>query len=479
MISLFYNPIYSGTKKNIPKVVAYEPEVDVTLNEDLKKILANQCENTPVNNEVCFWIDSVLASFTQIIASTVIGGEVRVTTGNDKADEVINKFNEHINVLGDHIEDFMRVCIFDNIMHAKSIWRITDGVVDPVPELASRIDLQRLPLTTLDEKRDVISGWRKYVQNMTTNYAFRAYKDFLQLNFSGNYLTTQAGYLSIPVDPRVIIEVSFFERPPMAALNELVVIKRWVLWFLKKYAEKMWSPVRIGKVGDSKNNWMPNNEKQMDDEIERLSHEMTKLKNFTSIALPGYDSVETVELKNNGQIFLDTIKMLDEQLMFGIMGSMSMRESGTSTKAATLFDENLVHVLEMMRHELVSHLRLFYVMNLLTDFPDVKRDDIQFHFPPLRTATIDSICKSTETLAKIGVFKDMNEMRKAAGVAFPFLSEQELTAEEMGKQEDLFVLLNAPSQPDETTPGVLHGSKDKPKGEPKPSLAKKSTRKSK
>lgn len=442
---MFYNKIYRGKRANIPSVD--DPDQTSWIKDpDLKKIIRSSVEDTHYNNETCFFLDSVAQSYAYIVGYTIIGKGLKITVpGNEEAEKRIRDFNNHINVHDDTIDDYIIDKTIDNFIYGHDLWRVqTEGDI---------IDFQRISPKTIKIKYMPIKGKRKFVQAQSTRNHYKSYEAFLRED--SNFKSVDAAFINIPDDPHVCIYTSFFRKAPMAAVNHLIVYKRWILMFLRKYAERMWAPSRVGYVGDPKTNYMPNSPEELQDGLQGLSESMLQLRNFSNVSIPGNYRIETEDIKNDGGIYLNYIDMLNEEIMFGLFGSMGMRRTTTTWKSNNLVDEASVHVMNGIRKEIEFSLQRLYIANLC---PEVKPEDIVFHWSPLRNSSIAEFTDAIEALTKLGTFKDMRELRRASSIIFPFLAEKEITDEEEKKMHDFLVLINAPSQPGETTPNVANKS---------------------
>ena len=446
MTHLFYNKIYRGKRANRPTVS--EPDMTGWIKDpDLKKIIKTGVEDTHFNNEACFFLDSVAQSYAYIVAYTIIGNGLKITVpGNTEAENKIRDFNNHINLHSDTIDDYIIDKVIDNFIYGYDLWRVqNEGGI---------IDLQRISPKTIEIKHDPVHGWRKFVQKQSGRASFKTYEAFLKEIIQ--LRKTDAAYINIPDDPHVCIYSSFFRKAPMASVNHLIVYKRWILMFLRKYAERMWAPARVGYVGDPKTNFMPTGPEEMQESLQLLSESMLQLKNFSNVAIPGNYRIETEDIKNNGEVYLAYIDMLNEEIMFGLFGSMGIRRTTTSWKSNNIVDEAVIHVMYGIRREIEFALLRLYTNNLV---PDLKAEDMVFHWSPLRSSTVKEYTEAIEALSKIGAFKDSKEIRRASSIVFPFLAETELTDEESAKLWKYLVLMNAPSQPETTTPNALNKSR--------------------
>lgn len=445
MIHLFYNKVYRGKRANKPQINDPDQTGWIT-DPDLKKIMRSGVEDNHTNNETCFFLDSVAQSYAYIVAYTVIGNGLGVNVPKKPEIETrIRAFNNHINLHDDTIDDYVIDKIIDNFIYGYDLWR--------VQKEADVTDLQRISPKTIEIKIDPEHGWRKFIQRQTGRSSYSTYEGFLREDFA--FKSQNAAYINIPDDPHVCIYSSFFRRAPMAAVNHLIVYKRWILMFLRKYAERMWAPARVGYVGDPKTNFMPTGPEEMQESLTLLSESMLQLRNFSNVAIPGNYRIETEDIKNNGDVYLKYIDMLNEEIMFGLFGSMGIRRTTQTFKANNLVDEAAVHVMKGIRKEIEFALRRLYIANIA---PELDPEDIEFNWSPLRNSSIKEYTEAIESLAKIGSFKSMQEIRKAASIVFPFLTKEELTPEEEKKMFDFLVLMNAPSQKDETTPNAIRKS---------------------
>lgn len=439
---MFYNKVYKGKNANKPHLEDPDEFYYVT-DPDLRKIILASVEDTPWNNEMCFFMDSVAQSYAYIIAYTIIGIGVRVSVRGDdeEAEKKIADFNGNINVHYDTIDDYIIDTIIDNFIHGYSLWRVApvDGVVD----------IQRISPKTIEIKYDNYEGWRKFVQSQAGVSHHKSKNAFLRddpLAFK-----VEAATVNIPDEPDKVIYSSFFRRPPMSSVNHLISYKRWILMFMRKFAEKMWAPTRIGYVGDPKTNFMPTNDLKLAADIDNLTTALSTLRNFSTIAIPGNFRVETDHPTNSGEVYLKYIDMLNEEIMFGLFGSMGIRNSSQSWRSNSVVDESLIHVMRGIRERLEKVLSRFYVSKIV---PHVDPKDIIFHWSPLRTSNIGDTTDAVERLSKLGIFKSPAEIRRAASIVFPFLSEERMTPEEEKYAKDFMIMMNAPGAGEKNVSGM-------------------------
>lgn len=452
---MFYQTIFDEKHKmNLPIVTSSNPLEYQDLDNDLLKIIQASIEDNAYNNQACFWIDSLCQSFAYIIIYTIIGDKIFVDVkDNDEAGEKIRKWNNKTNILGDTVEDIIIDAFIDNINHAQSMWRIAKKIPQFEEQL---VDVQRIPMESLEEIRDPIYGWRKWKQIQDAQTSYKTYKDFLKENVMK--LRDVPNEVIIPDHPGVIMRFSFFRRPPMASVSHFIVYKRWIYWFLRKYAEKMWAPTRMAFVGDPRTNFYPSNPFQMKAELTTVNNILVKLRNFSTATFPGHTRVETSDPGSHGDIYLKYIDKLNEEIMFGLYGSMGVRSATQTFKANNTADQSVVNVMRGIRREIEIGLSNFYVTNIV---PEADKDDIVFTWPTLRTVNAVEISKAIEVLSTFGVFKDARERRKIASLIFSELAIEKITDEEAKRLDAEKILLTAPSQPGMTTPDAANKSKPK------------------
>ena len=458
MILFYKRYVYKGKKANRPVInrnhdITKEEDLDI----DVKKVLGLLPKPTAANNEVCFWMDNTAVSFAYMTIFTILGDgfQVKVPT-NIEAEKKIVAFNKRINVNGDTIDDFIVDTWLDGLVHGFFLYRIANDVKGLDGEKKVGPDIQRIPPETIRVERDNVNGWRKFIQTAPLHQTFDTPTKFLNDTYMKN-TPKDMGHnpITIPDDQRVVIYASLFRKPPMNTVLPFIVLKFWILAFMRKYAEKMWAPYTFGFVGDPKSNVYPSNPEDMDDALNTMSAALVKLKNFSVAAFPGDQRVEIKELGNKGSTYIDYLNVMNREIMFGLFSSIAARESSGVYKANQIADESTVRFMMGIRKKMENVLKRFYVMNLT---PDIKEEDIVFVWPELRTSGIDNIANSIEKLATYGIFKDANERRRAAAQIFPFLAETDLTAEEISKMDKEFVEMNKPSQPQ--SEAIKNGSKN-------------------
>jgi len=458
---LFSNRIiYKGKKKARPNV--FEGTRDLrksyALDIDIKNILRILPEPSADNNETAFWMDSTSPSYAYMTIYTILGDGFRVKVPKNAIEQKkIIDFNKRINVNGDTIEDFVIDTWLDAVVHKSFSWRVANGIRGIDGEIKVGPDIQRMDPSTLQTEYDDVSGWRRFIQNIQVKKAYDTPNQFLRDEFPNVKTSTTASQIVIPDDQRLIIHCDMFKRAPMDAALPFIVMKYWILTFMRKYGEKMWAPYFLAFVGDPKTNIYPNSEQEMDEALDAVTETLVKLKNFSAGAFPGDTRMEIKEVSGKGQTYIDFVDMCNREIMFALNSSIAARESVGVYKSNQLADEGNVRFMKGIRKKYENILKRFYVMNITTG---ISEEDIVFMWPEMRSSGINDIANAIEKLSTYGIFKDANERRRAASQIFPFLMETDITKEEMAKMDKQFMDLNKPSQPKEEG-GALGKTKGK------------------
>jgi hypothetical protein len=248
----------------------------------------------------------------------------------------------------------------------------------------------------------------------------------------------------------------------MNAVNKYIVMKNWIMWFIRKYAEKMWAPLRMAFVGDPKTPQYPTNSEDMEDQLTQTNTILKRLNNFSSASFPGHTRVEVSEPKNSGEIYLKFMSDMDNRIAYGLFASMSLRDAPGVYKGAQAADEALIHFMENIRDSLEGALKRFYIFNLT---PQLTEDDIEITWSELRTTSFGDIANAFKAGVEGRVFNGGNERRKALAPCFPFLNEPLSTADEAALDKELKEI-DTPSQPAGTkvpAKGVSSNGSSKPK----------------
>ena len=436
---MFYDKIYRGTSENRPIVTDDAKKYQGKLDRDLANIMRKLPTGNEVNRETAFWLDDVAPSFAYMTAYMNVAGGIKVKIADDeKAEKLVRKFNDNINVKGETIEDYIVSDWFDNLIHKYSLWRVATDVYETDGTKREMIDFQRIsPKTISKVEIDSTSGWRMFTQSTRQSHQYETPEDFLNKENQKSHKWVTLRFLD---DPTICIHSSHFFKAPMKAIVPWIVLKYWIVAFIRKFAEKMWAPYLIGLVGDENN--MPQGD-QMDFALRRVSSALLKLKNFSAASFPGYTNVKLAEVKGKGSAYIEFIDKINEAIMYGLCGSIAVRKANSVYQGSKTADEANISFTKGIRGRIKKNLKRLYVNNVV---PWIEPEQIKIVMPELRASDINSLVNGLDVAVTSGVFKDTDEVRRAFSQVFPFLMDTTLTDEEKKKLEEQRIEMRAPSK---------------------------------
>jgi len=435
-------------------IIATLNPTDFDIDKDLKALKKVMIEPTYRNCEEAFWNDSIATSFTDITSHVIIGDGPRIRCDkNKKVIEIIKAWNRSINVNRKSVEDWIRNTWFDAIVYGRFFWRVDTSTY------YDNVDIQRLDPKTIEIFKDPVMGYRLFLQH-TPKYKYHRRKgefykkagkeEFTRVRIDWekdpsiiNYgQSTQYDYIDIriPDEPSRMIFGDFFWRAPIANALHYIVYKRWILWFMRKYSQKHWAPFIILRVGDPRATNYPTQKHVMQAAINNGKKFIREITNFGGVSLPGEMDIKTLETQTarSSEIYVLYIRELDKQIMYSIFGSMGQREaSGNELATSRSLQEIWLRFVKGIRRMYELLLTTFYAYVLLPyhGINDINPEDLDLEWSPLRFESSEEIMRSIETGARIGLWKDLNEMRKAAQSVWSFLNE--LPENENKKGEDI------------------------------------------
>ncbi|MHC1591797.1 MAG: phage portal protein family protein [Candidatus Helarchaeales archaeon] len=415
-------------KKYLPKVI-YD---DLRLNtpeyfyeKAIRNIARNQILDTPQNREWCFWTEGIAQAFAYIIANTITGTGVRVKCSNEKALKVIKKFNERVNSFGQTIEDAITDWVIDNIVHGFAAWRIL--ITD---ELETNVDISRMNPKTLVLVSHSRQGWTKYIQYAPVDdmepqnkSAFlKSYKPSIDPQ-NGTYypLSNVYQYAHIPIESTV--SINLFKKPPITPALTLIVFKKWIVLFMRKAAEKFWSPTIWAKMGTEENH--PLDVELYEERMDEFTKELANWSIFKGIVTPFDVDIKPIELKNAGVDYVRYLEYLDSQIVQYLLASTGLTEAkGKDLATSRTNNEVFLRTIQAHRHKIGVALRRFYNEILLPYNGISAQDDLEIDWSHLKESSdVEYISMCAEAF-KIGIFKDYGELTKAAKAVWPWIEER-------------------------------------------------------
>jgi len=471
---IFTNPASISSAPSLYSPAWYLKEIPE--NAKLKELYYDSIPDTKVYREISFWNEPVVISFAYITAYTVLGDGIKVLSGNENVKMAIQEFNDQINIGRQSIDDLFCDSYIDNIIHAQAFWRLMD--TDEVP---SGLDLARLDPVTLTKKKSKVKGYELLVQA-----AKKENKEFYSANAYYNYWKDQAyqatslgdiveddywdaqedskyDYVIVPNEPKTILEFEFFRRPPISPILNHMSFKRQILKFMKNYAERQWTGFKLGKVGNPQF-MMPDTEEEFKKERDNLLQALVQMKNFGAMVTPGYNSVEEFGQNSakSGEIFIDSMNFLNEEMMFSMMGSMGIRTArGTELATSRVLEQGFLRGAKGIQGRYDRNLKTMYKLRLLPKkgISSTDAKDFTLKHSPMIIEKISDVVKAVTDACDKLLFDDWNEPRQILQTVFGAVMD-ELPDSRAKELMEKFIEMN------KSAPPKLPGQ-----GSPKPSPA--------
>lgn len=419
----------------------------------LRRLEKTMMKDTKYNREYSFWKSSIAVSFTEMTGSSIIGDGLKIRAGRQKIRKIIESFNRKINVLGDTIEDYISEIWYDSVIHGFALWRIHVS-----NEYENKVDIQRLDTKQITTYTHPTRGWTKFIQKTTVPTHPRKKNTWYRLSSwdtqSISRLYDYSIELIIPNEPEVVLYTRMFKSPPISTVLHWLVYKRWIAWFMRKFAEKYWAPPLIAYVGDAKN-YLPTKPHLIREALDETGKALQNLRNFGATAVLGHTRIEQLKLDigKSGGLYVDYIDLINKEVMFALFGSMGLRSpTGRETSPKALSLEFLRFVREKRRKIEVQLLNFYEKVLLPAHGETAKPGEIEVVYSPLRITEVLDHMRAVEIGSKMGIFMDAKERRKAAEIVFSFLHEQ-ITPAQVKELDKKFMDLNAPSRTPGDSPG--------------------------
>jgi hypothetical protein len=401
----------------------------------------------------------------------MIGENVIVTIENkqgDKAKEIIDNWNDNINMKHQTVEKFMKTAFKDCLINGEFLWRVyinkNPDIHDPI------VDIQRVSLASVKKEEHDTLGAIRWVQRGTVYSKPMDKKQFYRKDPIERTAVREIITL-IPNEINCCLHLQLFDHPPTSTIIKELQIKQWSYMFLRKYVEKFWAPFIIAYVGDAKNGYLPRDPNEMKDQLTWAAQQIRMVRDFGGAAFPVTTQLTTLETnaKRDSNVYLDTINHLSKEIAIGLHASISTRDSDKQSKAGQdIAMQGYIRNMRSMREEFSILMRRFYAHVLLPAYSieGVLPREIKLTFPELQTDDSEKIAKAVEIAAKTGVFKDWREIRKIFNPIWKHIDEN-LTDEEEKEMKELFLEINSPSRAFGDEPqvraGVSKGNVSKPR----------------
>lgn len=436
-------------KTQLPRTSPVTPDKKSS-DPDLRKLRKAMPKNTYANRMDAFFSDNITTSFNEMMKAIMVGEGIDIIIDkNEEAEEIINDWNNSVNVKDQTIEEILGDVWTDNIINAKSLLRVFK---DKRSE-ERKIDLQRVSTKNVKTETHPTFGWRAFIQvaNVPRKVITRRqyYNRVAEQSYPLEKELQVRARIMIPDVPQSCLYFSFFDTPPVGTVLYDLVIKKWTKWFMRKFAEKYWAPFLIGYVGDPKSGMMPTQKEDQNDALQRTANALKRVRNFGVGAVLGHTKIDVLDVKSKKtDFYVDAIEFLNKQIMLGILGSIALRE-GERQKAENtdIVQQGWLRYIRGIRNIMSIKLKEFYSRTLLPVYgiEEIKPEEIKISFPSLRTVETDKIVNAVSKAAKIGIFRNANEIRKILKPVWQHI-DGDLSDEELEERKKQFMELNAPSR---------------------------------
>lgn len=430
----------------------FDPSTSAGLSDDLAKIFELFPDGTVANVEGAYKLDSVSQTIVTMAGYSFIGSGPEIRVRNDeRANAILTEFNNNINIKGETIVDFFMKSWICAVKYGDYVWRVLPENVNNDGTRRNLPDLQMIPRHTLTVEYDPFRGWRKFVQGAWwTGGTYSTPNAFLRTMYKTKGRMVNVRFLDTP---DVCLYTKLFEEPPMTAALPYIVFRQWILAFMRKFAERMWSPYIVARVGDRHH--YPQSKEEMRAELKAVANLLSRLRNFMVTSIPGNVDLQFPQLGGPGEIFIKYYDKMVEETANALFSSLAIRQQAKVYRGNDLVDEVSVRFYQAIREKMADGLRRFYSHNLI---PWVDPNDIEFVWPRMRLYDTTTLLNAIGVAAKSGVFKDARERRDAFAQIIDILKNDTLSDEDVERLNAEFITMNAPSQPGVSTVDAVGGS---------------------
>jgi len=467
-LSTSYYKTYNIDRKyrnTAPRIIIDDvyKNIRIQLDREIKILKLQVPVDNRNNREWCYWAESTCQTFVNLISSSVVGSGLRVKCNkNKKAEEIIHQYNKRINGFGMSMEDLLHYAFIDNAIHGFSVWRIMKIPEEPYVDLG-RLDVNKVMPIPGEQK-----SWLKFIlKDYYNESAPKTKREFLSTSYSPSYEEEtkephQTGTLiewHIPVEST--LHLNLVSRPPMSSALQYVIFKRWILWFMRKCAEKAWMPPIIGTLGnkDKQFELSPDDE---DTQMRRFAKQLARLSSFGVMVKVFGEDVDTLQDKTSvqaRQTFVEQIRLLDEQIIFAMGGTLGFTGVEKSEIGESRQKENmLIRAIQSHRTRIGNQLENFYINVLLPEHGiNLKPGDLEMdwsHLKEDRNLEIVEMAVSAYTEGLLGY----EEARKILKTIWNFIDPEDKSAL---KDFDKYITTQAKSKPAFGQPGGSSSSYNK------------------
>ena len=436
-----------------------------TEDQELYNILKSYIPDTSINREILAWTEPLVISFLLLSSETIAGDRIKIGDPSNEVVECIEEFNDQINNMRQNIHHLFNVSYADNGIHAGSVWRVMK-----TKDSSVNCDIARLDPLTIQKIKEPVSGWEAFVQNVrtlaSTYYSEEAFYNACRgFAWTGQYgisggvmehpglIPSQPGnkvpYICVVPNKRgIVLDLEFFTRPLISPILPYLVYKKWIIWFMRKYSERFWSPFRVGYVGDPKT-YMPTDPEDFKFQRDDLLNSLVYMKNFGSMATAGFNRVEEMGTKtaSSSLVYPEYINTINEEIMFSLCGSMGQRTAkGNELASGRILEHGFLNHCKGMRGQYRRYLSDFY-RNVLLPLNHLKTTTkkLEITFSPIQEEKVFDIVRALGEANKNCFFQDMNEPRQVLSSIWDGIGEVDKATASRMKAD--FMELNKKSVP--------------------------------
>jgi hypothetical protein len=410
-----------------------------TTDAEIQKIQRFTIKDTPEHREWCFWVESECQTFARMLASIIVGSGIKIMSDNKKAVEIITKFNNNINLSGQTIHDFIENSLIDSLIHGFYCWRIY-----PTKELDTKIDISRVNPKTIVPVYGVHRSFVKYIQSAyvhtqepKTKKSFNSKTYNPNVNYEDKSVSRnpfEMVYIHIPKEST--ISSVMFQKPPMAAAMTYVVFKRLILYYMRKSAQKYWTPLLIGKYGSEE--YLPmeyTNPNALKTKLDDLRDTLLSAQNFNAIAVPNYVEIDALKMQREVKDFVAELEYLNGEIVFSLLGSIVLRPRTQQPIRQSQMNENMFYsVIKYLRAKYVSELMKLYKLVLKYNKIDA---ELKLRWSALKEDSNTDVVTMASMIMEQEGFKDFKEYRQFLSMAFEWMDDvTDKEAKEMKKRKD-------------------------------------------
>jgi len=435
---------------------------------DMRKLERATIKDTYIHRHQCFWRENVALSLCYYTVANILGEGIKITIEeNEKAVEIIEEWNDEINVRHETVEDLIADVWADNLIDAQSLWRV---FIDDEDE-EHKVDLQRVSMSQVRTLIHPTRGWRVFIQKANIPKQYMNKTKFYRNAVPFPIIEMEYVETIIPDELNCCLYFNFFRKAPVSTVLHLMVYKKWITWFMRKFAEKYWAPFLIGYVGDPKTGYMPTTKKDKEDSLQYTANALKRVRDFGVGAFLGTTQIDVLDTKTskNSDVYTNYLEYINKEISFGLLGSMALKEaSGSEKSTSDIIQQGYLRFIRGKRNSIGLRLAKFYSKVLLPAYgiEEISPRKIKIEWPPIRLENIKDILESVEIAAKVGGLRDAREIRKILTPIWAHI-DADISDADVKELKNRFMEINSPSRAEGDSPQGRAGTSAKGTGSSK------------